>query len=215
LNREIKSKTLGIASTFDSVVWNEDDQKQIRSFCAKIEIELDRFQKIGQMKYESTDIHDISIWQWPNEANRDWQLKLYNELSSNRTPSPLLRVTKARAFSDTGIPFDQLRFLYWRCINNLLVQAEDFELRNDDVNTTPPILIGSPGELKRALMAKAESPRPQKLHSDLRIHLAGIKDQGSRRQTYEQWRAKILNLRSIDYRPPQRKTGYRRAQREN
>jgi len=45
LNREIKSKTLGIASTFDSVVWNEDDQKQIRSFCAKIEIELDRFRK--------------------------------------------------------------------------------------------------------------------------------------------------------------------------
>lgn len=36
LNREIKSKTLGIASTFDNVVWNGDDQKQIRSFCAKI-----------------------------------------------------------------------------------------------------------------------------------------------------------------------------------
>lgn len=105
--------------------------------------------------------------------------------------------------SETGIPFEELRFAYWKSINNLLIQAEDFELRANGRGTASTYNAGG------AMMNPVKRNRTI-CREDVALHLMGIEEESLRLSgscTYEEWRTRILNLRSEQYQPPQPRKG--------
>ena len=146
----------------------------------------------------------MSIWRWPSEACKEWQLRLYDEMCSRHDTSPMIEVTKTKAISYMGLPFNNLRCLWWSCINNVLLQAEDFEHRSLGERTILPLLVGNPSEIQAFLeIVNKYPPGIQEIQTCIDVHLAGMRDKKLKCQTYEQWRKKILDLRSEHYEPPQ------------
>ena len=93
------------------------------------------------------------------------------------------------------VPFDQLRFQYWNLINKLLVQAEDFELRARASGITWRY-INESGMMDTG-------PRKIDVFRKYVVsHLASVEEETLKSYTYEEWRARILNLRSPQYQPP-------------
>ncbi|KAL2055416.1 hypothetical protein ABVK25_004224 [Lepraria finkii] len=128
-----------------------------------------------------------SIWLWPIVVPEERQRNLYHEMSSNSSdilPPGALNESSDRAVSPTDISFANLRYRNWKTINSLLMQAEAFESRperskNSDGSTYPH---HSPWLLEQ---------------------LDDIRMESTKQYTEQEWRDKILNLRSPNYCPPQ------------
>ena len=135
-----------------------------------------------------------SIWKWL-EVPEEWQHTSYSEMSSTSTGPSSLLVVRWKAESRTGVPFYQLRFQYWNLINKLLVQAEDFELRARASGVTRRYINESG-------MMDTDPRKIDVFRKDVVLHLASIEEKTLKSYTYEEWRARILNLRSPQYQTP-------------
>ena len=136
-----------------------------------------------------------SIWKWL-EVPEEWQRALYSEMSSTSTGPSSLLVVRWKAESRTGVPFDQLRFQYWNLINKLLVRAEDFELRARASSVTRRYINESG-------MMDTDPRKIYVFQKDVVSHLASVEEETLKTYTYEEWRARIPNLRSPQYQPSQ------------
>ncbi|KAL9110904.1 MAG: hypothetical protein Q9187_007992, partial [Circinaria calcarea] len=74
------------------------------------------------------------LWAGPDDADEVWQRKLYDELSvdpvrkSSESSTTVAR-HQSSPLSPTGFKLDELRYLSWKAINRLLLQAERFEAK--------------------------------------------------------------------------------------
>ena len=147
-----------------------------------------------------------SIWLWPIVVPEERQRNLYHEMSSNSSdilPPGALNESSDRAVSPTDISFANLRYRNWKTINSLLMQAEAFESRPERSKNSGykkgPWAAANPN-----LVTKFEDGSTYPRHSPwLLEQLDDIRMESTKQYTEQEWRDKILNLRSPNYRPPQ------------
>ena len=142
------------------------------------------------------------IWKWPSTVPEEWQLKLYNDLNSgcnDADVAPEDIVFEGSPYPSTGISFPELRSISWKTINSLLLQIETFESRH-------PNLKGNIGDKDQAKSMSARLFLDASTRPDHRVfllaHLEDIEKEKGKQWTEEEWRTKIINLRSPDYQPP-------------
>ena len=144
-----------------------------------------------------------SIWCWPASVPEEWQRRLYDELSSiSKVPlsaeSALCRHGRARKPLDFS--YSELRYRSWKTINNLLLQVEAFEHRKERLIENQDLNSGSRSIPRSKISEKEDgSARPRHLPWLLE-HLDDIEKESNKQYNEEEWREKILNLRSPNYR---------------
>ena len=147
----------------------------------------------------------FSIWCWPATVPEEWQRRLYEELGLKSgvdlSAISVLR-KRGKAPKSFGISYRELRYRSWKTINNLLLQAEAFETRNERVIDSQH-LSGDSHPIVGAQISKKKdgSSRPHHLPW-LLAHLDDIEKESNKQYNEEEWREKILNLRSPNYRYP-------------
>ena len=147
----------------------------------------------------------FSIWCWPATVPEEWQRRLYDELSS-KSGVDLLAVSalykRGKAPKSLGISYRELRYRSWKTINDLLLQAEAFEIRNERFIDSQH-RSGDSHPIAGAQISKKQdgSSRPHHLPW-LLTHLDDIEKESNKQYNEEEWREKILNLRSPSYRFP-------------
>ena len=100
-----------------------------------------------------------------------------------------------------GISYRKLRYRSWKRINNLLLQAEAFETRNESFIDNQH-LSGDSHPIAGAQISKEDgSSRPHHLPW-LLAHLDDIEKESNKQNNEEELREKILNLRIPNYRYP-------------
>ena len=144
-----------------------------------------------------------SIWRWPATVPEEWQRRLYDELSSKsgQELSALSVLYKGwKVHKSLSISYSDLRYRSWKTINNLLLQAEAFETRSERLIDNQDHSGGSyPIAGTRFSKKKDGSARPHHLPWLLE-HLDDIAKVSNKHYSEEEWREKILNLRSPNYR---------------
>lgn len=145
-----------------------------------------------------------SIWRWPATVPEEWQRRLYNELSSKSGVELSALYRGGRDRKPLGFSYRELRFRSWKTINNLLMQAEAFEYRKRRLIDSQDRKGGSHSVARSKIRKKDGSARPHHLHWLLK-HLDDIEKQSNKQYNEEEWREKILNLRSPNYRYPRSK----------
>ena len=147
-------------------------------------------------------LNRCSIWRWPVTVPEKWQRRLYNELSSKSgvelsAVSMFSRRGKDR--KTLGSSYRELRYRSWKMINNLLLQAEAFECRKERLIDSQDSKGGSHSIGSSMIRRKDGSAWPHHLPWLLE-HLDDIGKQSNKQYNEEEWREKILNLRSPTYR---------------
>ena len=144
---------------------------------------------------KETPIVRDEIWVLPQGVNEAWSSKLYNELSVDPAGSVPVEVTSCT--NPTGFSLDELRYRNWRAINQLLIQAEAFEIQVKN-SVEQAIKQGTPLEEAKSLRnIRNEAKQLKALSKNLGIHLQTLSDNGVSTMTEEEWRNKILTLRSV------------------
>ena len=147
----------------------------------------------------------FSIWHWPTTVPEEWQRRLYDELSSKSGVELSAISVLYKDWKSLSISYSDLRYRSWKIINNLLLQAEAFETRNERLVDNQDHSGGSyPIAGSQISKKKDGSARPHHLPWLLE-HLDDIENESNKRYNEEEWREKILNLRSPNYRCPQSK----------
>ena len=185
-------------------------QERIQSFeQVSAEIELLRkrvnFHQFHNLK--AAPINRASITSWMTNVDEDWQRRLYDELTLDLaapTVPPLdgLRELEKKppAESATGLPLDELRYLNWKSINDLLMQAEPFEARREQL-VEEAIAEGKSAQKSKTSWSKTLSGKTSKYGSGtLQADLEYIKAACTHRFTESEWREKILSLRGTGHR---------------
>ena len=165
-----------------------------------------------------------TVWAWTDNVEEVWQRKLYDQLNqesdvqstyvlsaekqlaNNGQSDPQIDVAKNQLLDPkdrkepmlcpTGFTIEELRYRSWKGINNLLVQAEAFEtIVEKSVNEA--IIQGTHSGVARS----THQTRGQRYHettkSHLEMHLQALQENKTRTLTEEDWRTKILALRSL------------------
>lgn len=110
-----------------------------------------------------------------------------------------------KAPKSLGVSYRELRYRSWKTINNLLLQVEAFESRNERLIDNRDLSGGShPIAGSRTTKKEDGSARPNHLPWLLE-HFDDIEKESNKQCNEEEWREKILNLRSPNYRYPQPK----------
>ncbi|KAL8655811.1 MAG: hypothetical protein Q9210_000652 [Variospora velana] len=120
-----------------------ENMDEFGDFCDGVRSSLEDagiLQTAGFRNFHEHPIDEPPIFAWPETGKETWQRKLYDDLtmeqsSKDSRPSSVEGhngfpngVPEAMPdISNTGIPFDELRYANWKTINNLLVQAEAWE----------------------------------------------------------------------------------------
>ena len=120
--------------------------------------------------------------------------------SSVELPADLLPYIGGRARKSMGFSYRELRYRSWKTINNLLLQAEAFEHRKERLSESHGSTDGVQTIARSKLHERDDgSIRPDHLPWLLE-HLDDIEKASNRQYNEEEWREKILNLRSPNYR---------------
>ena len=125
--------------------------RSIQKFCEEMGVLLSN---IGKRPFAKPfSFPHTSIWDWPNRPNEQWQRGLYDEISlsssanvwgvrgiSKPTWSNNNRVDwKKSTTSPTGYSLGQLRYLNTKSINDLLIQAEIWESKKHQSQSSAEI----------------------------------------------------------------------------
>lgn len=183
--------------------YNEDDKTAIKVVCANITTRLTALNKEKFRNFKENPLDSLSIWEWPRGSDTNWERQLYDELTVDATSkvasqnSVNLSDSSHVAMSDTGIPFDELRFLNWQSINNLLAQAEAFD-RRTKVEVDEAIQEGRP------VTQASGGPAGPRHHGDkfryppsLKIYKQDLEDEKNRLMNQREWKDRILALRRL------------------
>ncbi|KAL9613590.1 MAG: hypothetical protein Q9167_001872 [Letrouitia subvulpina] len=181
--------------------YDEDDETATEVAYANISARLTALNKEKFRNFKENPLDSLSIWEWPRGSDIDWERQLYDELTVDATPKRAARNSvnlsnnSHVARSDTGIPFDELRFLNWQSINDLLVQAEAFDKRTK-VKVDEAIQEGRP------VTQASDEPTGQKHHGDkfrylpsLKLYKQDLEDEKNRPMNKREWQDRILTLR--------------------
>ena len=160
---------------------------------------------VGEHNYQNLkDFQPASdgLWSVPNDVNESWQRKLYDELSLDPTSksseaSTAVDEAHSSPVCPTGFKLDELRYLNWKVVNRLLLQAELFEAKVEEA-VDNAIQQGKPTEWSRSShKAKTTHKRLELLATNLKVHMQTLKDNTTKTMTETQWREKVLVLRRI------------------
>lgn len=139
-------------------------------------------------------LNRLSITPWTPSVDEKWQQRLYNELTVDLAVPTVATFSRTKEIkrerlvvqSATGFALEELRYLNWKSVNELLVQAEPFEVRRERL-VDEAIAQGLPG--------KDSTQGPSTLQPDLKEIMAAC----TQPLTESEWREKILRLRKTDY----------------
>ena len=194
--------------------WQPGDARACKDMCADIHEYLNRMKdmKCGTFRnFMEGPLDEDTFFAWPGAANESWQRKLYDEVSLDQhrgrssKPSPACIEDmvdfqdQLPSISDTGIEFDELRYLNWKTINTLLVQAEVYERRRE-ASTNAAIEERSPSD-PQGTISHGKLDKAPYLTSVDRVHayLEDVENELNRQMTEEEWRTRILRLRNPEY----------------
>lgn len=191
------------------------DSNQVHAFkdlCAEISQSLVRMKDSQHGKFRNFfqhPVHEPTILKWPEVAEETWQRKLYEELTSEEGHKTSGRAladgfdqteNAIPAISDTGIPFDELRYTNWKTISSLLVQAEAWERR---VEASADVAIKEqkalPQQKGTAGTSCAAATRYFLAMQQFEAYQQDIQTEQVKRMSEEDWRNRILKLRDPDY----------------
>ena len=147
-------------------------------------------------------LDEVNWLTWPNNAEESWQRQLYDELTQDKAHGVSKEVSdhEPSAVSNTGIFFDDLRYLNWKTINSLLVQAQQFDKR-EGISTDEAIQ-------DRRASPKLKGARSTNPTAGLRYAISTEQLQGyqhdistekARATNEDDWRAVILELRKPEH----------------
>ncbi|KAL8913620.1 MAG: hypothetical protein Q9171_001585 [Xanthocarpia ochracea] len=183
-----------------------DDAHRFENTCAEMLHVLDRmgkFQPGGFRDVKNYPLDEGTFLAWPDIAEEGWQRKLYDELTQqedheNRYPMSLDEINdqETPAVSNTGIAFDELRYLNWKTINSLLVQAQAFDKRVE-VSTDAAIRDrrASPERRGSKTTNPTAGPRYVVSTAQLETYQQDKYNEKAREIDEDSWRALILRLR--------------------
>lgn len=150
-------------------------------------------------------LNRISITPWTPCVDENWQQRLYDELTldlaaptagpSDKTqeteterPTPVVKTA-------TGFPLDELRYLNWKSVNDLLMQAEPFEARKERLVDDA---IAQGNSVRKSETSRSKKP-PGKDSTygtaTVRADLEEIIAACTQGLTESEWREKIFRLR--------------------
>ncbi|KAL8972877.1 MAG: hypothetical protein Q9183_000304 [Haloplaca sp. 2 TL-2023] len=198
--------------------WQSGDARACKDMCTDIHEYLDRMKdmKCGTFRnFKEDPLDEDTVFAWPEVANESWQRKLYDEVSLDPNRGRSSKPSPARvedmvdfqdqlpSISDTGIEFDELRYLNWKTINTLLVQAEVYEKRRE-ASTNAAIEEQSPSSVPQGTTSHGKLDKAPHLTSADRVHayLEDVENERNRQMTEEEWRTSILRLRNPEYEAP-------------
>ena len=184
---------------------NPDVRIAILSFLQDTRAILEDFVSTSLNRAKNIPLNRCSIWRWSATVPEEWQRRLYDEMSAKSSvelPADLLLWIGGKARGSLGFPYRELRYRSWKAINNLLLQAEVFEHRKERLSESQDS-TGRVQSIARSKLFKMEdgSTRPSQLPWLLE-HLDDIEKESKNQYNEEEWRKKILNLRSPNYRYP-------------
>ncbi|KAL9595831.1 MAG: hypothetical protein Q9219_006208 [cf. Caloplaca sp. 3 TL-2023] len=174
--------------------------------CSEVRKLLDRLQHSQYGSYTDMLLQPLkkpAIFEWPENAEESWQRSLYDELTrETRDKEPrcaqaedVLRSEFSRpAISDTGILFEELRYMNWKTINSLLVQTEAWE-RRLETSTNAAIQEEralAPGKRPHGSTAVRYPPTVEQL----KAYNQDVQNEQATHLTEEEWRERILRLRT-------------------
>ncbi|KAI4151248.1 MAG: hypothetical protein LQ341_000939 [Variospora aurantia] len=189
---------------------------EFEDFCVGVRSSLEDaciLQTAGFRNFREHPIDEPPILAWPELGKETWQRKLYDDLtmeqsSKDSRPSSVEGhngfpngVPEAMPdISNTGIPFNELRYANWKTINNLLVQAEAWERHAKALADTD---IKDTGEQKTL-------PRKRDLNNtsailypisvqQFKAYQQDIENERVRSISEAEWRNRIIKLRNVDY----------------
>lgn len=152
-------------------------------------------------------LNRLSITPWTPRVDESWQQRLYDELTLDSAAPTVNIFSRTREIererlvveSATGFPLEELRYLNWRSVNEILVQAEPFEAKRERLvdeaiargNSVPK----SNTSRFNSLPGKDSTQNPPTLQTDL----SGIMAACAQPLTESEWREKILRLRRTDH----------------
>ena len=206
-----KDKYTSITTTIPLDV-RRQHMRSIRDFSKDMGVLLSTIEKRPIRR--RSDISQTSIWESPNNPNEQWQRELYDEISlglptNNRSAPGTPRATWSNnerinstksTESPTGFSLSQLRYKNTKSINNSLLQVEVWESKKNQSQSSAEIRENlEVHERGQDMNFSCWRPTHRKQIIAHRIDLA---EEGSKNMTKEHWRARILNLRSRDYRLP-------------
>ncbi|KAL9603958.1 MAG: hypothetical protein Q9179_002020 [Wetmoreana sp. 5 TL-2023] len=190
-----------------------NDVNSFEDLCAYMCTSLDRMKSLqcGKFRrdFHKNPIDEETVFRWPEVADESWQRKLYDELTleknGGQSTSAVIEdsydyLNAVPAVSDTGIPFDELRYSNWKAINRLLVQAEVFENRFE-ASTNAAIQERRASPHQRTTTGRegpSKGRHPATVHQ-LQAYQQDAENERRRKMTEEEWRTRILRLRNPDY----------------
>ncbi|KAL9026964.1 MAG: hypothetical protein Q9196_004451 [Gyalolechia fulgens] len=154
-------------------------------------------------------VDQSTILKWPDVAEEAWQRRLYDELTlekNHKESDPALvdslnqTEDAVPALSDTGFRFDELRYVNWKAINSLLIQAEAWERR---VEASTDTAIKEQKALPKAKVSSRQSGataiRSPLTIRQLEAFQRDVQTEQARHMTEEKWRNRVLRLRDPNY----------------
>ena len=184
-------------------------QKRSRSFeqiTAELELLRKRLNSRQPYNLKDLSLNRISITSWKSSVDESWQKRLYDELTLDLAAPPGIRPDETQevekrpvAKSATGFSLDELRYLNWKSVNNLLIQAEPFEAREerlvDEAIAQGKSVPKSKTFKSKNLDGNDSIDKTSSLQTDLKEVIAAC----SERLTESEWREKILRLRGTGH----------------
>ena len=175
----------------------------IEAFLQDARAILEDLESTSSNRAKNIPLNRCSIWRWPVNVPEEWQRRLYNEMSAKSSvelAADLLPYIGGKARKSMGFSYRELRYRSWKTINNLLLQAEAFEHRKERLGESQDSTDGVQTIAKSKLFKRDDgSTRPDHLPWLLE-HLDDIEKESNRQFNEEEWREKIFNLRSPNYR---------------
>ncbi|KAL8999758.1 MAG: hypothetical protein Q9169_001431 [Polycauliona sp. 2 TL-2023] len=153
--------------------------------------------------FHNHPLDETNKFTWPSNARESWQRNLYDELTRDKNyedqhPTLFNGTDKygPSAISNTGIRFDELRYLNWKSINGLLLQAQHFDM-HEKISTDAAIQ-------DRRASSKLQGARTTNPTAGVRYAITteqldnyqdDINKEKARKMDEDDWRAVILELR--------------------
>ncbi|KAL8840921.1 MAG: hypothetical protein Q9170_001114 [Blastenia crenularia] len=190
------------------------DGDQVHAFhhlCTEIDHSLNHVEDIQSGKFRDLlqyPINEPTTFKWPEVAEESWQRKLYDELTVEKgQKEPDLRSLSGDqsedtipAVSDTGVPFDELRYSNWKTINNLLIQAEAWERRS--AASTDAAIKRKQASFQQKNPAGSSGPSAARYlpwMEQFKTFQQNNQDEQATHWTEDAWRRRIFRLRDTNY----------------
>ena len=192
---ETKQDTAPISLQSSIELHAQDRSRLFEQISAELELLRKRLNSESICNLKLLPLNRISITSCTPSVDEGWQQRLYDELTLDLAAPIAVHLDEAQETdkerpvvqTTTGFPLEELRYLNWKSVNDLLVQAEPFEAKKellvDEAMAEGKSTPKTPGkdykhraatfqaELKEAIAARTQHP------------------------TESEWREKILRLR--------------------